>query len=58
MLTPEGYREKEDVREVLADVVITCLWNPEVTETCGETDKHYIRAWKEEGMVKAEIRRK
>jgi hypothetical protein len=58
MLTPDSYREKEAVKVIVADLVATCLWHPEVAEAHGETVEHDIKAWREEGIVKAEVKRK
>jgi len=58
MLTPQEHLEKESVKVIVADLVATCLWHPEVIEAHGETAGHDIKAWREDGMVKAEVRHK
>lgn len=58
MLTANSLREKEAVRAVVADLVITCLWNPEIGEVHGETAEHDIRVWKDKGIVSAEVKHK
>lgn len=58
MLTVEGYREKEAVKAIVADLTTTCLWNPQVAEAHGETAEHDIKAWREDGAVKLIVRHK
>jgi len=52
------YNEREAVMAIVADLVITCLWEPEVNEAHGETSEHDIRTWRDGGMVRAEVKRK
>ena len=58
MTTWEWLHEKKAVKEVVGELVIDCLWNPQVTEACGETNEHYIKVWRDGGIIKAEISRK
>lgn len=54
----EDHNEKEVLRLIVGDLVTTCLWYPDVTEAHSETPEHDIRAWREDGHVKAEVKRK
>ena len=52
------YNEREAVMSIVADLVITCLWQPEVVEAHGETLEHDIITWRDNGIVRAEVKRK
>ena len=58
MLTPNGRKERENIKEIIGDLVVACLWHPEMTEAHGETANHILRAWREGGIVKAEVKSK
>jgi hypothetical protein len=58
MLTPDSLREKEAVKSLVADLVASCLWHPEVMEAHGETDEHDIVVRRVGAGVEAKIKRK
>ena len=58
MLTVNSLRDKEAVKLVVSDLVINCLWNPEVAEGHGETAEHDIKAWRDKGIVRVEVKHK
>uniref|UniRef100_A0A6M3JH94 Uncharacterized protein n=1 Tax=viral metagenome TaxID=1070528 RepID=A0A6M3JH94_9ZZZZ len=58
MLTPDSLREKEAVKSLVAELVASCLWHPEITESHGETDEHDIVVRRVGNGVEAKIRRK
>lgn len=43
--------EKEEVKNLVAELSIECLWKVEVQEATGETRKHRVKVWKEAGKV-------
>jgi len=53
-----AYSEKEAVKSLVADLVIECLWDSRVKEAHGETNKHDVRAWRKDGIVRAEVKHK
>jgi len=57
-LTPDSYREKELVKQIVADLVVSCLWDERVCEATGETPEHEIRAWREDGQVHSVVKHK
>ena len=50
-------REKIAVQNVVGDLVATVLWEPRVASGEAYTELHHIKVWKEEGCVKAEVRK-
>ncbi|MDD5144895.1 MAG: hypothetical protein PHW72_02125 [Candidatus Pacebacteria bacterium] len=50
--------EKEAMKRICFDVVEQVLWDPRTMESHCETSEHDVKAWKSDGMVKVEIRRK
>jgi len=58
MLTPDSLREKEAVKSLVADLVVSCLWHPEITESHGETNEHDIVVRRAGAGVEAKIRKK
>ena len=58
MYTPASCREMQDLKILIGELAVTCLWHPDVAEARGQTIEHEIRAWRESGMVKVEIKRR
>ena len=58
MATPEGYREKEALAYLAGQVITDILWHSAAVEWNGETNEHYIHAWREGGVVKSIVGRK
>ena len=58
MLTPDSLREKESVKSLVAELVASCLWHPEITESHGETNKHDIVVRRVDDGIEAKVRRK
>jgi len=52
------YDEREAVKSLVADLVIECLWDSRAVEAHGETNEHDIKAWRDNGIVRAEVRHK
>jgi len=48
----------ESVKHLIPDLVIHCLRDSRVVEAHGETNEHDIKAWRDNGIVKAEVRHK
>ncbi len=58
MLTPDSLREKEAVKSLVADLVVSCLWHPEIIESHGETNEHDIVVRRVDCGVEAKVFRK
>jgi len=49
--------EYRAVRNMLSDLAMKVLWNLDVAEASGDTAEHHIHVWKDDGVVKVEIRK-
>jgi hypothetical protein len=49
--------EKYSVKQTVAELVTTVLWNKETVEATAGTALHHIRVWKDCDCVRAEIRK-
>ena len=49
--------EKKELHNVIADLMLAILWEPNKTEGEADTAEHHIKVWKHEGSVYAEVRK-
>jgi len=47
--------EKYAVKTLVANLVISVLWDKKTMAAEGDTELHHVAVWKEEGRVKAEV---
>ena len=56
--TVDGLQEKDSVRKLSGELIVSVLWHPEICEAHGETNQHDIWARRQAECVVAVIRRK
>lgn len=49
-------KEKEYLQSMVADLMLSVLWDPKTTEAHGDTLWHHVRVWREGDTIKAEIK--
>lgn len=47
--------EKYAVKNLVANLVISVLWDKQAVAAEGDTELHHVKVWREEGVVKAEV---
>ena len=57
MKAKEWLEEKETLKKLCGDLIISALWHPEIKEAHGNTDYHDVRVTRKNGVVRAEVRR-
>jgi len=50
--------EKERLIQMCGEMMVHVLWDSKVREITGGTEEHEIRVWCEDGIVKAELKRR
>ena len=58
MKTNNWLDEKDRLRRMCGEIMVDVLWNPTTTLITGGTEYHDIKVWREDGIVKAELKRK
>ncbi len=53
----DGEVEKREIHNVVADLMLRVLWNPDTTHGEADTAEHHIRVWKENNIVFAEVKK-
>jgi len=56
-LRANGNQEKLVVLTMVGELVVELLWNSRAYEASASTNEHHIRVWKEDEVVRAEVRR-